>query len=61
MDLQLRTSHDGDNSIQQTGDPKSQIQGEHKVVNDGSALSTNAIHYHDEDNAQGQTYNIKAR
>ena len=60
MNLRLRTSHHGGNSIQQTGDPKSQIQGENKVVNDGSALSINSIHSHDEDNAQGQGYNIKA-
>ena len=31
-----------------------------KVVTDGSTLSTNSIHSHDEDNAQGQGYNIKA-
>ena len=34
---------------------------EKKKLFDGSALSTNSSHSHDEDNAQGQGFNIKAR
>ena len=40
--------------------PRARFKEKYKVVNDGSALSTNFIHSHDEDNAQGQGYNIKA-
>ena len=40
--------------------PRSRFKEKNKVVNDGSALSTNSIHSHDEDNAQGPEYNIKA-
>ena len=40
--------------------PRARFKEKNKVVNDGSALSTNSIHSHDEDNAQGQGYNIKS-
>ena len=40
--------------------PRAGFKEKNKVVNDGSTLSTNSIHSHDEDNAQGQGYNIKA-
>ena len=40
--------------------PRARFKEKHKVVNDGSTLSTNSIHSHDEDNAQEQGYNIKA-
>ena len=60
MNLWLRISHHGGNSIYKTRDPKRQIQRQKQIVNDGSTLSTNSIHSHDEDNAQGQGYNIKA-
>ena len=40
--------------------PRDRFKEKNKVVNDGSALSINSIHSHDEDNAQGQGYNIKA-
>ena len=40
--------------------PRARFNEKNKVVNDGSALSTNSIHSHDEDNAQGKGYNIKA-
>ena len=40
--------------------PRSRFKEKNKVVNDGSALSTNSIHSDDEDNAQGQGYNIEA-
>ena len=39
---------------------RARFKEKNKVVNDGSALSINSIHSHDEDNAQGQRYNIKA-
>ena len=39
---------------------RARFKEKNKVVNDGSALSTNSIHSYDEDNAQGQGYNIKA-
>ena len=39
--------------------PTARFKEKNKVVNDGSALSINSIHSHDEDNAQGQGYNIK--
>ena len=39
---------------------KARFKEKNKVVNDDSALTTNSIHYHDEYNAQGQGYNIKA-
>jgi len=40
--------------------PRARFKEKNKVVTDGSALSTNSIHSHDEDNAQEQGYNIKA-
>ena len=40
--------------------PRSRFKEKNKVMNAGSALSTNSIHSHDEQNAQGQEYNIKA-
>ena len=40
--------------------PRARLKEKIKVVNDGLALSINSIHSHDEDNAQGQGYNIKA-
>ena len=40
--------------------PRARFKEKNNVVNDGYALSTNSIHSHDEDNAQGQGYNIKA-
>ena len=40
--------------------PRARFKERKKVVNDGSALSTNSIHSHDEDNATGKGYNIKA-
>ena len=40
--------------------PRARFKEKNKVVNDGSALLTNSIHSHDEDNAQGQGFNIKA-
>ena len=40
--------------------PRARFKEKNKVVNDGSALSTNSIHSHDEDNTRGQGYNIKA-
>ena len=39
---------------------RARFKEKNKVVNDGSTLSTNSIHSHDENNAQGQEYNIKA-
>ena len=36
--------------------PRARFKEKNKVVNDGSALSINSIHSHDEDNAQGQGY-----
>ena len=39
--------------------PRARFKEKNKVVNVGSALSTNSIHSHDKDNAQGQGYNIK--
>ena len=39
---------------------RSRFKEKNKVVNEGSALSINSIHSHNEDNAQGQGYNIKA-
>ena len=33
---------------------RARFKEKNKVVNDGSALSINSIHSHDEDNAQGQ-------
>ena len=40
--------------------PRARFKEKNKVVNDGSVLSTKSIHSHDEDNAQGQGYNINA-
>ena len=40
--------------------PRVRFQEKNKVVIDGSTLSTNSIHSHDEDTAQEQCYNIKA-
>ena len=40
--------------------PRARFKDKNKVVNNGLALSTNSIQSHDEDNAQGQGYNIKA-
>ena len=40
--------------------PRARFKEKNKVVNDGLALSTNSIHSHDEDNAQGQEYKIRA-
>ena len=40
--------------------PRARFKEKNKVVNDGSALSINSINSYDEDNAQGQGYNIKA-
>ena len=40
--------------------PRARFKEKNKVVNDGSTLSTNSIHSHDDDNAQGQGHNIKA-
>ena len=40
--------------------PRARFKEKNKVVNDGSALSINSIHSHDEDNSQGQGDNIKA-
>ena len=40
--------------------PRARFKEKNKLVNDGSTLSINSIHSHDEDNAQGQGYNIKA-
>ena len=40
--------------------PRSRFKEKNKVMNDRSTLSTNSIHSHDEDNAQGKGYNIKA-
>ena len=34
--------------------PRARFKEKNNVVNDGYALSTNSIHSHDEDNAQGQ-------
>ena len=39
---------------------RTRFNEKNKVVNDISALSINSIHSHDENNAQGQEYNIKA-
>ena len=39
---------------------RARFKEKNKVVNDGSALSINSIHSHDEDNAQGLGYNIKS-
>ena len=39
--------------------PRARFKEKNKVVTDGSALSTNSIHSHDEDNAQEQGYNIR--
>ena len=58
MNLWLRTIHHGGKSILQI--PRARFKEKNKVVNDGSALSINSIHSHDEDNAQGQGCNIKA-
>ena len=38
---------------------RSRFKEINKVVDDGSAMSINSIHSHDENNAQGQGYNIK--
>ena len=40
--------------------PRARFKDKNKVVNDGSALSTNSIQSHDEDNAREKRYNIKA-
>ena len=40
--------------------PRARFKEKNKVVADGSTLSINSIHSHDEDNSQGQGYNIKA-
>mgnify|MGYP000048470137 FL=1 len=40
--------------------PRARFKEKNKVVTDGSTLSINSIHSHDEDNAQEQGYNIKA-
>ena len=40
--------------------PRARLKDKKKVMNDGSAFSIKSIHSHDEDNAQGQGYNIKA-
>lgn len=38
--------------------PRARFKEKNKVVTNGSALLTNSIHPHDEDNAQEQEYNI---
>ena len=40
--------------------PRATFKEKTKVVTDGSTLSINSIHSHDEDNDQEQGYNIKA-
>ena len=40
--------------------PRSRFKEKNKVVNDDLSLSANSINFHDEYNAQGQRYNIKA-
>ena len=40
--------------------PRARLKEKKEVVNGGSTLSTYSIQSHDEDNAQGQGYNIKA-
>ena len=39
---------------------RARFKEKNKLVNDGSTLSINSIHSHDEDNATGKGYNIKA-
>ena len=39
--------------------PRARFKEKNKVGNDGSTLSTNSIHSHDEYNVQGQRYNIR--
>ena len=39
--------------------PRARFKEKNKVVTDGSALSTNSIHSHDEDNAQEQGYTLR--
>ena len=60
MGLYHRTSHHGGNLPSRVEIPRARFKEKNKVVNDGSALSTNSIHSHDEDNAQGQEYKIRA-
>ena len=52
MCFRLRTSHYGGNSILQTGDPRARFKEKNKVVTDGSTLSMNSIHSHNEENFQ---------
>ena len=40
--------------------PRARFKEKTRVVNDDLAFSINSIHSHDEDNDQGQGYNIKA-
>ena len=40
--------------------PRARFKEKNNVLTDGSTLSTNSIHSHDEDNAQEQGCNIKA-
>ena len=40
--------------------PRARFKEKNKVVADGSTLSNNSIHSHDEDNVQEQGYDFKA-
>ena len=39
--------------------PRTRLKEKNKVVADGSTLSINSIHYHDEDNVQEQGQDFK--
>ena len=60
MNLRIRISHHGGTLSSKLEIPRAKFKEKNKVVNDGSALSINSIHSHDEDIAQGHGYNIKA-
>ena len=40
--------------------PRARFKEKNKIVADGSTLSINSIHSHDEDNVQEKGYNFKA-
>ena len=59
MNLRLRTSHHDGKLPRILKIARARFKEKNKVEIDGSTLSTNSIHSHDEDNVEEREYNIK--
>ena len=59
MGLRLRTSQHGVTLYSRLEIPKTRFKDKNKVVTNGSTLSINSIHSHDEDNVQNKVKTLR--